>query len=133
MNQKPNFHPISMLPVISSAIRQAFENTLEQLNNLRKIKPGTLDNSTLDRVQNLYQKEKDLHPVFNQQLMIWLDQKISFDQKTEVNELVELNSKLEKSGLEILEICDQYKDLTIEKILDTDDLSLGIDFLKKNF
>jgi hypothetical protein len=131
MNDKNvTYHPISAIPVIAHAIEGSHNSTKSQLGNMRRLRQASLDDATLNRVKKLYESEMDFFPYFTEQLRRWSELKnLTQFELGEVSRLSYLNEKTEEMAKEILEICEEYKDKTIDALLNKDDATLGMEFL----
>ncbi len=85
--QKPNFHPITMLPMISSIITEMFENTEEQYQTLLlvKDKPYSLNNELVARIFKLYKEQLENLEPFEAQLKLWRKLSLSQEQEEIIN------------------------------------------------
>lgn len=132
MNQQtPHWQPISALPMIASFIDGLVTDTTEQWETLQlaKDKPHVLDSALVERIQHAYSGQLDTSGLFKEQLTRWQKEPLSTTQANEVLRLQEQVEKLSTNISHILGLADEVKDKTIDKILEKDDLELGLDFL----
>jgi len=68
-DQQVQWHPISMLPTFAFMVDGMLEESLVQLSNMRGVvdKPHVLDDATLNRVFDLYDKQLDDQRYFVEQ------------------------------------------------------------------
>lgn len=71
--QKINWQPISMLPLIGSIIEDFLDEVEKQYENLQACRPKShvLDNYTLNRLIDLYTAQSDDLDLFEEQLSRW--------------------------------------------------------------
>jgi len=135
--QEPNFHPITMLPMINSIITEMFENTEEQYQTLLivKDKPYSMNNQIVSRIFKLYKEQLENLEPFEAQLKLWRKLPLSQEQEEIINaddkEITQIR-KMSLEILEILEIAEDIKDFTIERLLEKDDAEIGLEWLLKN-
>ncbi|TXT28164.1 MAG: hypothetical protein FD131_3297 [Rhodocyclaceae bacterium] len=100
----PNWQPIEALLFIAGMLDDQLQSARQQVGNLEQCRhrPEVLDRETVSRLQAVFGEQRDLLPVFREQLVRWLDLPLDEDQRLEINRL---NAVL-----------DQLKD-TIERIL----------------
>jgi hypothetical protein len=122
------WQPISMLPTFTFMVDGMLEESLVQLDNMRKAvdKPHVLDDFTLNRVFDLYDKQLDDQRYFMEQFSRWQQDNLSDAQAKEVNRLIKQSATLKEVNEEILQIAHSIKHETIDKILAMDEVELAI-------
>lgn len=131
-NQQPNWQPISMLPTIANLINENLEETLVQLNDFKAAehKPQIFDDEIINRALKLYSAQLEDHWLFERQLELWASDKLSNEQRTEVERLKALLPKIKEAYESILALLSKLKYYTIDKILATDDYEWGLKVLR---
>lgn len=130
--EKPTFHDIGMLPMITMLIRGTLENTQDQYQTLTEAreKPHVLDDETVDRVIRLYTAQAEDVGIYTEQLRQWLaDVRITPYERQEVMRLVKEVSELHELGEKILALADELKQGTIDRILEMDEAELALEVL----
>jgi hypothetical protein len=104
------------------------EESMVQLDNLRQAiaKPYVLDDATLNRVFDLYDKQLDDQRYFHEQFSRWQQNRLSAAQTKEVNRLIKQSATLKAVNEEILQIANSIKHETIDQILAMDEMELAI-------
>jgi hypothetical protein len=132
MNPKtPNWQPITALSMIASLIDGLVTDTGEQWETLQpaRAKPHVLNAALVNRIQRLYAEQLDTSVVFKEQLARWRQGPLSHAQSEEVTRLEGQVEKLRATLINILDLADEVKDHTIDKLLEKDDVELGLEFL----
>ena len=127
-DQQIQWHPISMLPIFTFMVDGMLEESLVQLNNMRGVvdKPHVLDDATLNRVFDLYDKQLDDQRYFVEQFSRWKQGHLSNAEAKEVDRLIKQSATLKEVNEEILKIAHSIKHETIDQILAMDDVELAI-------
>ena len=127
-DQQIQWHPISMLPTFTFMVDGMLEESLVQLNNMRGMvdKPHVLDDATLNRVFDLYDKQLDDQRYFVEQFSRWKQSHLSNAEGKEVDRLIKQSATLKDVNEEILKIAHSIKHETIDQILAMDDVELAI-------
>jgi hypothetical protein len=68
---EPNWQPIGMLPTIAAVVTEMVDGAAEQQRLLTGARPYSLDNATLDRVEQVYRDGAADNGVFEQQVARW--------------------------------------------------------------
>ena len=132
MNRKtPNWQPISALPMIASFIDGMVSDTRAQWETLQpaRAKPHVLDSALVERIERAYSEQLDTSALFLEQLSRWRKGPLSAEQSNEVTRLEGQVETLRANLTNILDLAAEVKDHTIDKILEKDDLALGLDVL----
>ncbi len=130
----PNFKPISALPLIRSMIvEQLRDNEIhyETLGEARE-KPHVLDDEILDRTVTVHEEQLEFLGIYAEQLNRWSRERLSAEQANEVKHLAELNARSRKVCEAILALAAELKAGSIDRILEKDDLELGLEVLLGN-
>jgi hypothetical protein len=127
-DQQIQWHPISMLPTFTFMVDGMLEESLVQLNNMRGVldKPHVLDDATLNRVFDLYDKQLDDQRYFVEQFSRWKQGHLSNAEAKEVDRLIKQSATLKDVNEEILKIAHSIKYEKIDQILAMDDVELAI-------
>ena len=132
MNQEtPNWQPVSALPMIASLIDGMVSGTTAQWETLQpaRAKPHVLDSALVERIERVYSEQLDTSAPFLEQLSRWRKEPLSTEQSNEVTRLEGQVATLRANLTNILDLAGEVKDHTIDKILEKDDLALGLDVL----
>ena len=127
-DQQIQWYPISMLPTFTFMVDGMLEESLVQLNNMRGVldKPHVLDDATLNRVFDLYDKQLDDQRYFVEQFSRWKQGHLSNAEAKEVDRLIKQSATLKDVNEEILKIAHSIKHETIDQILAMDEIELAI-------
>jgi hypothetical protein len=132
MNRKrPSWQPISALPMIASFIDGMVSDTYEQWETLQpaRARPHVLDSALVERIERAYPEQLDTSTLFQEQLSRWRKGALSAEQSNEVTRLEGQVETLRANLTNILDLAAEVKDHTIDKILEKDELALGLDVL----
>jgi hypothetical protein len=132
MNRKrPSWQPISALPMIASFIDGMVSDTYEQWETLQpaRARPHVLDSALVERIERAYSEQLDTNTLFQEQLSRWRKGALSAEQSNEVTRLEGQVETLRANLTNILDLAAEVKDHTIDKILEKDELALGLDVL----
>jgi hypothetical protein len=132
----PNAHqvhwqPISQMPLISSMIDTALNDTREHLGTLSKAKdrPHVLDDATIDRVEQVHTEQMEFVDIYTQQINRWRTEKPSASQARELDRMEKQNQQLRGVTAEVLALGNELRKGTIERVLGMSDLELGLQYL----
>ncbi len=132
MKPQPNWQPLSNLPLIASLIDGQWEETQGQLKTLLDVrhKPHVLDNATVERVCKVYTEQAEFIWVFEAQLTKWQQEEcLTSSQEAKIKRLQDRVRQWKQDLKSILDLAEELKHGTIEKVLAKDDLALGIQAL----
>ena len=126
-----HWQPISQMPLISSMIDTALNDTREHLGTLSKAKdrPHVLDDATIDRVEQVHGEQMDYVEIYAHQISRWRNEKPSAAQSRELDRMDEQNQQLRSVTAEILALASELRKGTIDRVLDMSDLELGLQYL----
>jgi hypothetical protein len=132
VQKTPNWQPISALPMVASLIDRMVSDALQQWETLQpaKQKPYVLDAALVGRIESAYSNQSETAELFLRQLARWKTKPMSSDQRNEVARLEKQVEKLQTVMNDILSLASELKEHTIDRILEKDDLELGIEILK---
>jgi hypothetical protein len=125
-------HPVAHLPLFAELL----EGQLEDARSLRATleeglsKPNVLDDATLDRVLATYHDDGAEHAETHRwQLRQWRAQPLSDDQHLEITRLTTVLDAYQRESRAILELEQQLRQDSIDRILEKSDAELGLDAL----
>ena len=126
-----HWQPISQMPLISSMIDTALNDTREHLGTLSKARdqPHVLDDATIDRVEQVHAEQMDYVEIYAQQISRWRNEKPSAAQSRELDRMDEQNQQLRGVTAEVLALASELRKGTIERVLGMSDLELGLQYL----
>ena len=138
MNNKlqPNWQPIKNMPMIANLIDNQLTDAKEQYITLSEArnKPYVLNDSIVQRTIKVYTEQLDFTQVFEKQLLKWENEEyLKPNQQIEICRLQEQVKQSYKTLTDILDLSEELKSGTIEKVMEKSDLELGIESLKKYF
>jgi hypothetical protein len=130
---QPRWQPISMLSTFATHIDGMLEADLEQYETLSQTrsKPHVLDDYTVNRVKEVFGKQRQDFHLFEEQLTRWQSGELTDGQRAEVVRLVEQMRKLRENNSNVLALADELSKGTIEKVMGKSDAELGMDFLMR--
>ena len=130
-HETPNWQPVSALPMIASLIDGMVSDTTAQWETLQpaRAKPHVLDSALVERIERIYAEQLDTSALFKEQLSRWRQGPLSPKQSNEVARLEGQVETLRANLANILDLAGEVKDHTIDKILEKDDLEIGLDVL----
>jgi membrane-associated HD superfamily phosphohydrolase len=125
---EPNWQPISVLPTIAHIVDSVAESTEEQYKNFLKVqgKPYVLDDDMINRALKLYQKQFDDCVLYQEQLERWKKENLNTFQAKEIKRLAPKVNKTMELSQNIIDMVNQMKEQTINKILAMDDAELAL-------
>jgi hypothetical protein len=128
---KPQFHPISKMPLLEEGINGIVESSEEQLSSLNKAKdkPYIFDDAIVVRILKVFSEQKEYLKLYEKQFNLWQKGKTSVQQSNKLKELQLKLNKAKSLNAEILKLAKQFKNKTIEKVMEKNDLELALDFL----
>jgi hypothetical protein len=131
---KPRWQPLSLLPVVALMIDEVVQNSEDQHEAFSKArdKPHVLDDATVSRATRLYKAQLEDLRLYEEQLKRWQMQPLTGDQRREVDRLLGQLPRIKQLSEAILEMLDEIKEGTIDKILAKSDLEVGLEFLLGN-
>ena len=132
VQKTPNWQPISALPMVASLIDRMVSDALQQWETLQsaKQKPYVLDSALVERIESAYSNQLETTGLFLEQLARWKSKPMSSDQRNEVVRLEKQVEKLQAVMNDILSLTSEIKKHTIDRIMEKDDLELGLEIMK---
>jgi hypothetical protein len=117
--------------MIASFIDGMVSDTYEQWETLQpaRARPHVLDSALVERIERAYSEQLDTSTLFQEQLSRWRKGALSAEQSNEVTRLEGQVETLRANLTNILDLAAEVKDHTIDKILEKDELALGLDVL----
>ena len=128
---QPNWQPISTLPMIATVIDGMLADSETQHQTLLQAKdrPYVLDDATVARVFEAFEVQRDDLWLFDEQLSRWQQEPLKKDQQQEVERLTRQMGRLREVNAAILSLTEELQDKTIDRIMEKDDIEVGLDFL----
>ncbi len=129
---QPNWHPISSLPIVATALSGMLEAAREQYPALEEAKnrPHVLDDDLLNRVINAHTQQAEDLWLFEEQIRRWKAEKITKTQQEELRRLEGQLEELRKMLNLILVLAEELKGGTIDSIMAMSDEELGMALLE---
>ena len=114
---KPNWQPLSLLPVVALMINEVIQNSEYQLKTFSeaKDKPHVLDDETIARATKLYKAQLEDARLHEEQLKRWQMQPLTGDQRKEVDRLLDQLPRVKQLSKAILEMLDEIKENAIDR------------------
>ena len=123
-----NWQPISFLPQMSNMIDGMLDAAKETYEPLSQIKVH--DDFTIKRIFEVTGQQVEDEWMYDEQLGKWSQLPgLEKAQRDEIQRLQGQMRELKKVNRKILAIAEEYKDKTIEKVLEKSDAEVGLDFL----
>jgi hypothetical protein len=126
-----NWQPISQMPLIASMISTSLVETREHLGTLTKAKdrPHVLDDATIDRVEQVHAEQMEFVTIYTQQISRWRAEKPSPARISELDRMDTQNQQLREVTKAVLDLADDLRQGTIDRVLATSDFELGLQTL----
>ena len=130
-NPTPNWQPLTALPLIASLIDGELADGQEHHATLLSVRdrPYVLDDATVERSIKLHTEQRDFLGVFAEQLARWRNERPTDAQRRELDRLKGQLERLRIVLEDILQLAEEIKQGTIERVLAKSDLELGIEAL----
>ena len=127
--EKPQWQPISALPMIGTMIDGMFEATEEQYVLLHQAasRRGSLDDATVNHAKRVLGTQNDDLWLYEEQCQHWLASPLRVRERREVERLAALTNQIKGRTKELLILLDELSGDTIESLLSKSDLELGIE------
>ncbi len=131
---RPEFQPISQLPLIAHVIDGMLESAAETGQALEEArpKPHVLDDATVNRVLQVSTTQQNDLWLYDEQLKHWGALPLTTAQRQEVKRLVSQLARLRQVIASNLALANEMKGGTIEQILGKSDAELGLEFLLRH-
>ncbi|MCB1792909.1 MAG: hypothetical protein KDJ70_00400 [Candidatus Competibacteraceae bacterium] len=127
----PHWQPLTALPLIASLIDGELADGQEHHAALLAVRdrPHVLDDATVERSIKLHTEQRDFLGVFAEQLSRWRHERPTSTQSRELNRLDGQLERLRTVLENILQLAEELKQGTIERVLAKSDLELGLEAL----
>jgi len=125
---EPQWHPITMLPMIAMAVDgqvKALEEGYGGLKEARE-KPYVLDDATVNRTIKVHEKTLDDAWVFEEQLARWSREELDGPQRQEVERLTGQMAKRCEICRKVIELAQELKKGTIDRIMRMSDKEVAM-------
>ncbi len=126
-----NWQPISQMRLIASMISTSLAETREHLGTLTKAKdrPHVLDDATIDRVKQVHTEQMEFVGIYAQQISRWRAEKPSPARISELDRMETQNQHLQEVTKAVLDLADELRKGTIDRVLGMSDFELGLQTL----
>lgn len=132
MEQEPHYQPISELCSLIEFVDEMLIDDEGLAKNLSeaKAKPWTLDDYTIDRVTKVYTERSEILHLFSEQALRWQSQCLpGSDYTQKIGSLVSKLARGEELRIALLSSAQELRKGTINRIMEKDDLELGLEAL----
>ncbi|MBU3200931.1 hypothetical protein LL037_12685 [Clostridium estertheticum] len=132
--QQQNWHPITILPMMSTMISDQLEEAKDQYENLLKAqsKPYVLNDEILERVNKVFSEQLDFICLYENQISKWHNEEtLTATLETNLSKSQVQLKELSKVITNILALAAELKNGTIEKVIGKSGLELGMECFKK--
>ena len=125
---EPTWQPLSMLPTVLAVIADELESAEELHASLveARDRPHLFDDATIHRTIRLCESQRELVPIYREQLGRWRKQSPSRSQREALKRLASHIARYEIVVLESLSLANAIATGTIDTILGLDDSELGM-------
>ena len=133
--ERPNWQPVTRLPLIASVVDEMLQDAQEQYRNLGEVrlKPWVLDDDTVHRVMKVYTEQRDdILGLYEEQLRRWEGLSLTAFQHAEIGRVRGQLERLRTALTDILELAEDLKKGTIERQLAKDDTEVGLEALLRH-
>ena len=129
----PHWQPLTALPLIASLIDGELADGQEHHAALLAVRdrPHVLDDATVERSIKLHTEQRDFLGVFAEQLERWRHEQPTDTQRRELDRLEGQLERLRTVLNDILQLAEELKQGTIERVLAKSDLELGIEAMMR--
>ncbi len=129
---RPEFQPISQLPLIAHVLDGMLESATETGQALEEArpKPYVLDDATVNRALQVYTTQQNDLWLYDEQLRRWRTLTLTSVQRQEVERLVSQLARLRQ--VIASNLANEMKGGTIEQVLGKSDAELGLEFLLRH-
>ena len=126
-----HWQPLSQMPLISSMIDTALEDTREHLATLAeaRARPHVLDDATIDRTEQVHGEQLEFVGIYAEQISRWRTEAVSQAQVRELDRMDEQNGRLRSVTEDVLALAAELRKGTIERVMDMSDVELGLQAL----
>ena len=127
--QKPNWRPISDLPLIAYLIDGGLEDSEREYKLFleAKEKPHILDDAIVNRAIRLSDERAEfIEEMYKEQLLRWQREELTESERKEVERLSCQNERLRKLNKKLCLLLQELKKYTINRIMEMDDVELAV-------
>ena len=130
-NEPVNWQPISQMPLISSMIDEALDDTREHLATLAEARsrPHVLDDATINRTEQVHAEQLQFVGIYAEQISRWRLETSSRAQEGELDRMEGQNGRFRSVTEDVLALAGELCKGTIERVMDMSDVELGIQAL----
>ena len=130
-DQPVNWQPLSQMPLISSMIDTALEDTREHLTTLAEARerPHVLDDATIDQTEQVHGEQLEFVGIYAEQISRWRTEAVSEAQVRELDRMEEQNGRLRSVTTDVLALAAELRKGAIERVMDMSDVELGLQAL----
>ena len=123
-----NWQSLSQMPLISSMIDTALEDTREHLTTLAeaRVKPHVLDDATIERTEQVHGEQLEFVGIYAEQISRWRAETSSKDQTRELDRMEGQNGRLRAVTADALLLAAELRKDTIERVISMSDVELGL-------
>ncbi|MDP9850259.1 hypothetical protein [Streptosporangium lutulentum] len=131
--EEPIWQPLSMLAVLSVHVKEGGTAAREHRAALEKgrFAPRVLDDATVARVKKVFTQTAEDNALFAEQGRRWAAEDLTPVQRNQVERYAALVAELQRETTAILALADELATTTIETVLATSDLELGVEALRR--
>jgi len=129
----PQWQPSGKVFLVGTMIDGMLDNAREQYATLQEARPKShvLDDYTVGRLVEVYTAQRDDLWLWDEQLRRWADEPLGAVRRREVERLHGQMAALHNVVDDILALADELAAGTIEKMMATDDMELGLEMLMR--
>ena len=105
---KPQFQPISEMPLIATGIEQILQANEGQMKTLNELKGSCylLDGATVSRIVNNFSEQKEYLVLYDKQLSLWQQATLSVVQQARLEDMQQSLSLAQMLNHKILKVVD---------------------------
>lgn len=133
-SREPQWQPSSQVFRVGTMIDGMLASARDQYALLQEArpKPHVLDDATVNRVVRVYTEQRDDLWLYDEQLRRWAAEPLKTMRRQEVERLQGRMVQLHEVVDAILALADELGRGTIERVLEKDDVDLGLEFLRRH-
>jgi hypothetical protein len=131
VNEEFRWYPIEKLLMFESMLLDGIDYTKEQYNLFlqAKDKPHVLDDSMIDRGVKIFREQVEEAIYYDQQIARWRKEGLTEAQQIRVDQLEVNTNHYRDATKKALDLLEELKKGTINRILEMDDYELGLNIL----
>jgi hypothetical protein len=129
--QPPRWIPLEKLPLFSEAVEKMAHDTQEigRLLAQAKNKPWVLDEATVHRANDLLTERLEILALYTEQLHRWKKEQLTSGQEKRIARLEKKMGNAVEEAKQLLDLVNDIKQNTLDRILSRDDMELALDVL----